>query len=55
MQTPRWALAVTELTRENAVGSASLVDLVKQLQKPRVIWLMVPAAGETRCVWSRSI
>jgi len=36
--------AVTELTRENAVGSASLADLVKQLQKPRVIWLMVPAA-----------
>ena len=36
--------AVTELTRENAVGSSSLADLVKQLRKPRAIWLMVPAA-----------
>jgi 6-phosphogluconate dehydrogenase len=36
--------AVTELTRENAVGSSSLADLVQQLHKPRAIWLMVPAA-----------
>jgi 6-phosphogluconate dehydrogenase len=36
--------AVAELTREKAVGSSSLADLVKQLQKPRAIWLMVPAA-----------
>src|SRR5260370_27558945 len=36
--------AVTELAKENAVGAASLVDLVKKLDKPRAVWLMVPAA-----------
>jgi 6-phosphogluconate dehydrogenase len=36
--------AVSELTAENAVGSASLADLVKKLKKPRAVWLMVPAA-----------
>src|SRR3954447_14722306 len=36
--------AVSELTAENAIGSASLADLVKKLEKPRVVWLMVPAA-----------
>lgn len=36
--------AVTELTHEEAVGSASLRDLARNLSKPRAIWLMVPAA-----------
>jgi 6-phosphogluconate dehydrogenase len=36
--------AVSELTAENAIGSASLADLVKKLEMPRVVWLMVPAA-----------
>src|SRR5215510_12400993 len=36
--------AVGELTAEHAVGSASLSDLVKKLEKPRAVWLMVPAA-----------
>src|ERR1700758_4829698 len=36
--------AVTELTKEKAAGAASLADLVKKLQKPRAVWLMVPAA-----------
>src|SRR6059036_1650761 len=35
---------VKELVGEKAVGSSSLEDLVKKLRKPRVVWLMVPAA-----------
>jgi 6-phosphogluconate dehydrogenase len=35
---------VDELVKEKAVGAMSLADLVKKLQKPRAIWLMVPAA-----------
>ena len=36
--------AVRELTQEEAVGSASLGDLARNLTRPRAIWLMVPAA-----------
>jgi 6-phosphogluconate dehydrogenase len=36
--------AVNELVKEKAVGSSSMEDLVAKLSKPRVIWLMVPAA-----------
>jgi 6-phosphogluconate dehydrogenase len=40
----RSAKAVKELVSEKAVGASSLADLVKKLRKPRVLWLMVPAA-----------
>jgi 6-phosphogluconate dehydrogenase len=36
--------AMEELVLEKAVGAANLRDFVKKLEKPRVIWLMVPAA-----------
>ena len=35
---------VSELAKENAVGAASLQDVVKKLKTPRAVWLMVPAA-----------
>jgi 6-phosphogluconate dehydrogenase len=36
--------SVEELTKEGAVGSSSIKDFVSKLQKPRAIWLMIPAA-----------
>jgi 6-phosphogluconate dehydrogenase len=38
------ANAVAELVKDKATGSSSLADMVKKLEKPRAIWLMVPAA-----------
>src|SRR5213595_2003871 len=40
----RSADSVKQLEGEGASGSASLDDFVKKLQKPRAVWLMVPAA-----------
>jgi 6-phosphogluconate dehydrogenase len=36
--------AVEGLAKEGAVGAASFGDLAKKLDKPRTVWLMVPAA-----------
>src|SRR3954469_9245443 len=42
--------AVNELTQEKAHGSSSFADLVKQLKKPRAVWMMVPAAVVDRTI-----
>jgi 6-phosphogluconate dehydrogenase len=39
------ANAVAELAKEKAVGTTSTADFVKKLNKPRVIWLMVPTGA----------
>jgi 6-phosphogluconate dehydrogenase len=36
--------AVNELVKEKAIGATSIADVVKKLERPRAIWLMVPAA-----------
>ena len=41
----RSAKAIQDLAREKAVGASSLADFVQKLQKPRAVWLMVPAAA----------
>ncbi len=42
--------AVNELVQEKAGGSSSLQDFVAKLDKPRAIWLMVPAAAVDQTV-----
>lgn len=36
--------AVEEIAKEGAAGASSLRDFVAKLQKPRMLWLMLPAA-----------
>ena len=42
--------AVDELVREKATGASSLQELVQKLQKPRAVWLMVPAAAVDKTI-----
>src|SRR6516164_6293656 len=37
------AKAVAELARDKVAGASSTADLVSNLEKPRAVWLMVPA------------
>ena len=40
----RSAKAVKDMAAEGAIGTSSLDDFVGKLKKPRIVWLMVPAA-----------
>src|SRR5580692_11207770 len=40
----RSSKAVDDLVKEQAIGADSLQNFVRKLDKPRAIWLMVPAA-----------
>jgi len=40
----RTPAAVVDLVAEQATGAASLAELVQKLDRPRAVWLMVPAA-----------
>jgi 6-phosphogluconate dehydrogenase len=41
---------VKELVKEKAVGADSLMDLAKKLEKPRAVWLMVPAGAVEKTI-----
>src|SRR2546425_9019141 len=42
--------AVNDLVKENAIGAVSLSDMVSRLEKPRTVWLMVPAAAVDKTI-----
>ena len=39
--------AVNSLATEGAVASKDLINLINQLQKPRAVWVMLPAGEIT--------
>jgi len=41
---------VEDLVKEHAIGAADLADLVKKLEKPRTVWLMVPAGAVEKTI-----
>jgi 6-phosphogluconate dehydrogenase len=43
----RDAKTVESLVKEGAKGASSLADVVKQLEAPRVVWVMVPSGAPT--------
>ena len=42
--------AIDELVQEKAVGASDLRDMVKKLEAPRAVWLMVPAAAVDKTI-----
>lgn len=42
--------AVADLAKEGAVGAASMEDFIGKLEKPRAVWLMLPAAITSKVV-----
>src|SRR5262245_32845201 len=42
--------AVKDLVEQRAVGAAALAGIVKKLDQPRAVWLMVPAAVVDRTI-----
>ena len=44
------ASAVADLVKDGAIGAASLEEFVEKLDKPRAVWLMLPAAITRRIV-----
>src|SRR5438128_2045744 len=41
---------VNDLVKEDAVGAVSISDMASKLQKPRTVWLMVPAAAVDKTI-----
>jgi len=41
---------ISELVKEGAKGAASLRELVSALARPRLVWLMVPAAAVDKTI-----